>query len=203
MSLIIVDTGCANLSSVKYAFDRLGVEAHISDDASVIHSAERIILPGVGSAPYAMEKIRAKSLENTLQNLTQPVLGICLGMQLVFETLDEGISETSGASQGLGLVPGRIGLLDTHGAPSPHMGWNTLTPLKDDPLLEGVNDGDYAYFVHSFAAPIADYTLASSEYGEKFSAIIRYKNIWGCQFHPERSSQVGAQILKNFSKVTL
>jgi len=203
MSLIIVDTGCANLSSVKYAFDRLGVDASISDDASVINSADRIILPGVGSAPYAMKKIRAKGLAETLQSLTQPVLGICLGMQLVFETLEEGANETSGPSQGLGLVPGRVGLLDTHGAPSPHMGWNSLTPLKDDPLLEGVNAGDYAYFVHSFAAPIADYTIASCEYGDKFSAIIRYKNIWGCQFHPERSSQTGAQILKNFSKVKL
>lgn len=203
MSLIIVDTGCANLSSVQYAFERLGVKTHITNDAAVINSAERIVLPGVGSAPYAMKKIRAKGLEDTLQNLKQPVLGICLGMQLVFETLDEGISETSGPSQGLALVPGPIRLLDTRGAPSPHMGWNTLTPVKDDPLLEGVKDGNYAYFVHSFAAPVADHTLASSEYGDRFSAIIRHKNIWGCQFHPERSSQVGAQILKNFSKVTL
>ncbi len=199
MRLIIVDTGCANLASVQYAFTRLGVDTHISDDAAQINSAERIVLPGVGSAPYAMEKIRGKGLEDTLQNLSQPVLGICLGMQLIFETLDEG----SMPSQGLGLVPGRIGLLDTKGAPSPHMGWNTLGDLKDDPILESVKSGSYAYFVHSFAAPISNNTLASSEYGMKFSAIVRHKNIWGCQFHPERSSHIGAQILKNFSKVTL
>ena len=199
MSLIIVDTGCANLASVQYAFDRIGVEASISDVPADIKSAERIVLPGVGSAPYAMKKIRSKGLEDTLQTLTQPVLGICLGMQLVFETLEEGGTE----SKGLGLVPGRVSLLDTQGAPSPHMGWNTLSDLKDDPLLDGIKAGDYAYFVHSFAAAVNDNTLASSEYGDKFSAIIRHKNIWGCQFHPERSSRVGAQILQNFAKVTL
>jgi len=199
MSLIIVDTGCANLASVQYAFDRIGVEASISDVPADIKSAERIVLPGVGSAPYAIKKIRSKGLEDTLQNLTQPVLGICLGMQLVFETLEEGEAE----SKGLGLVPGRVSLLDTQGAPSPHMGWNTLGDLKDDPLLVGIKAGDYAYFVHSFAAAVNDNTLASSKYGNKFSAIIRHKNIWGCQFHPERSSRVGAQILQNFAKVTL
>jgi len=199
MSLIIVDTGCANLASVQYAFDRIGVEASISDVPADIKSAERIVLPGVGSAPYAIKKIRSKGLEDTLQNLTQPVLGICLGMQLVFETLEEGEAE----SKGLGLVPGRVSLLDTQGAPSPHMGWNTLGDLKDDPLLDGIKAGDYAYFVHSFAAAVNDNTLASSKYGNKFSAIIRHKNIWGCQFHPERSSRVGAQILQNFAKVTL
>jgi len=199
MSLIIVDTGCANLASVQYAFDRIGVEASISDVPADIKSAERIVLPGVGSAPYAIKKIRSKGLEDTLQNLTQPVLGICLGMQLVFETLEEGGAE----SKGLGLVPGRVSLLDTQGAPSPHMGWNTLGDLKDDPLLDGIKAGDYAYFVHSFAAAVNDNTLASSKYGNKFSAIIRHKNIWGCQFHPERSSRVGAQILQNFAKVTL
>ena len=199
MSLIIVDTGCANLASVQYAFDRISVEASISDVPADIKSAERIVLPGVGSAPYAMKKIRSKGLEDTLQTLTQPVLGICLGMQLVFETLEEGGAE----SKGLGLVPGRVSLLNTQGAPSPHMGWNTLGDLKDDPLLNGIKAGDYAYFVHSFAAAVNDNTLASSEYGDKFSAIIRHKNIWGCQFHPERSSRVGAQILQNFAKVTL
>ena len=199
MSLVIVDTGCANLASVKYAFDRLGVAASISDHPAQINAAERIILPGVGSAPYAMEKIRGKDLEQTLQGLTQPVLGICLGMQLVFETLEEGGTP----SKGLGLVPGNVSLLDTQGAPSPHMGWNTLGDLKDDPLLNDIRSGDYAYFVHSFAAPVSSDTLATSEYGDKFSAIIRHKNIWGCQFHPERSSRVGAQILQNFAKVTL
>ncbi|MDB2437556.1 imidazole glycerol phosphate synthase subunit HisH [Hellea sp.] len=197
MSLVIVDTGVANLSSVKFAFDRLGVDATISDNAETITQAERVILPGVGAAPYAMKRINAKGLTPVLQSLTQPVMGICLGMQLIFETLEEGGSPV----KGLGLVPGTITELDTKNQPSPHMGWNTLTKRSDDILLEGINDNDYAYFVHSFAAPVSNITLASSEYGEKFSAIVRHKNVYGCQFHPERSSRVGAKILENFLKV--
>ena len=197
MSLVIVDTGVANLYSVKFAFDRLSKSAIISDTPDIISAAERVILPGVGAAPYAMKTINAKGLTPVLQSLTQPVMGICLGMQLIFETLEEGGTPT----QGLGLVPGKVTALDTKGQPSPHMGWNTLTKKSGDPLLEGINDNDYAYFVHSFAAPISDLTLASSEYGTSFSAIVRHKNVYGCQFHPERSSRVGSKILENFLKV--
>ena len=197
MSLVIVDTGVANLSSVAFAFERLGVQAEISDDTARISGAERVILPGVGAAPYAMERIAAKGLLTALQGLTQPVMGICLGMQLIFETLEEGGKPVSG----LGLVPGTVKALDTKGQPSPHMGWNTLAKRSDDPILDGIGDEDYAYFVHSFAAPISDITLASSEYGASFSAIVRHKNVYGCQFHPERSSKVGAKILQNFLKV--
>ena len=198
MSLVIVDTGVANLSSVKFAFDRLGVAATISDKANIIASAERVIIPGVGAAPFAMKTINAKGLTPVLQSLTQPIMGICLGMQLIFETLEEGGTPV----KGLGLVPGNVKALDTKGQPSPHMGWNILTKQKDDPLLEGINDNDYAYFVHSFAAPVSDITLAASEYGSPFSAIVRHKNVYGCQFHPERSSRVGAKILENFLKVS-
>lgn len=198
MSLVIVDTGVANLSSVKFAFDRLGITATITDEADVITSAKRVILPGVGAAPYAMKTINAKGLTPVLQNLTQPIMGICLGMQLIFETLEEGGSPT----QGLGLVPGKVTTLDTKSKPSPHMGWNTLTKKKDDPLLDGLNDNDYVYFVHSFAAPVSTITLASSKYGTPFSAIVKHKNVYGCQFHPERSSRVGARIFENFLKVT-
>jgi len=199
MSLVIVDTGCANLASVKYAFERLHVTPIISDDAHVISAAERVVLPGVGSAPFAMRNIEAKQLKPVLQSLTQPVIGICLGMQLLFESLEEGGEKV----EGLGLVAGSITELDTGDLPAPHMGWNTLTPLKDDPLLGGVNLGDYAYFVHSFAARISDATLVKSEYGSPFSAIVRQGNVWGCQFHPERSSKTGAHILKNFLDIDL
>jgi glutamine amidotransferase len=199
MSLVIVDTGCANLASVSYAFERLGASAVITDEAEVLTSAERIVLPGVGSAPFAMRNIDAKKLKSVLQSLTQPVIGICLGMQLLFETLEEG-GETV---DGLGLVKGAVTELDTGDLPAPHMGWNTLTPLKDDPILKGVTEGDFAYFVHSFAAAISDATLVSSEYGSPFSAIVRQNNVWGCQFHPERSSKTGAQILKNFLDLDL
>jgi len=120
-------------------------------------------------------------------------------MQLLFESLEEGGEKV----EGLGLVAGSITELDTGDLPAPHMGWNTLTPLKDDPLLGGVNLGDYAYFVHSFAARISDATLVKSEYGSPFSAIVRQGNVWGCQFHPERSSKTGAHILKNFLDIDL
>ena len=198
MSLVIVDTGVANLASVRFAFERLGVSPIVSDDAEIINKAERILIPGVGAAPYAMRKIHQKGLTPVLQKLSQPVMGICLGMQLIFETLEEGGEKING----LGLVPGSISALDTGGQPAPHMGWNTLTPLKEDPILDGINDNDYAYFVHSYAAEVSSATLASSKYGADFSAIVRHKNVYGCQFHPERSSRVGAIILENFLKVS-
>ena len=196
MSLIIVDTGCANLSSVKFAFERLDIKAFISADPSEIASADKVLIPGVGAAPYAMAQIKERGLLETLQNLSQPTLGICLGMQLLFDTLTEGDVET----QGLGLIPGRVGPLDTKGAPSPHMGWNALNVSQESALLSGINTGDYAYFVHSYAVPLGDYTVASAAYGDEFSAIVQHENVMGCQFHPERSSAIGAQILSNFAK---
>lgn len=195
MDVAIVDTGCANLASVKFAFDRLGAESVITQDADMIYGAPRVILPGVGSAGYAMECLRERELIPVIQNLTQPVLGICLGMQLIFDHSDEG------NVPGLGMVDGEIKSLETGDLPSPHMGWNTLSNVSDDPLLAGVSDGDYAYFVHSFAAPVTDKTLASCEYGSRFSAIVRRGNVYGCQFHPERSAKTGARIFENFLKV--
>lgn len=197
MSLVIVDTGVANLASVAFAFERLGVTANITEAAAAITAADRVVLPGVGAAPYAMQSLTDKGLVPVLRGLTQPVLGICLGMQLLFETLEEGGTQT----QGLGLISGGVSLLDTQGLPSPHMGWNQLETLKNDPLLAGLEIGSYAYFVHSFAAPVSETTLMQSTYGTPFSAIVRQDNVWGCQFHPERSSTVGAQILSNFLKV--
>jgi len=187
------------LASVQYAFERLGVVPIITDAPEVITSADRVVLPGVGSAPFAMQSLNAKGLKPVLQSLKQPVIGICLGMQLLFETLEEGGEST----KGLGLMPGSIKALETHKLPTPHMGWNTLTPVKKDPLLKEVSDGDFAYFVHSYAAELTDVTLAKTEYGTSFSAIVRKDNVWGCQFHPERSSKTGAQILKNFLDLKL
>ena len=194
MSLVIVDTGCANLASVSYAFERLGAAPIISDDAQRIKAADRVVLPGVGSAPFAMKNIHTKNLKPVLTSLTQPVIGICLGMQILFETLEEGGDHV----EGLGLVKGHISKLNTAGLASPHMGWNRLNLMKDDPLLTGIQSGEYSYFVHSFAAATSDATLAQTEYGSSFSAIVRQSNVWGCQFHPERSSKTGAKILNNF-----
>ena len=195
MGVLIVDTKCANLASVGFAFDRLGIASKISDDPAEIRSADRVLIPGVGSAPYAMTKINAAGLTDTLMTLQQPTLGICLGMQLLFEELEEGGVIT----KGLGLVPGRVTALKTGDLPSPHMGWNTLTDLKDDPVTQGIATGDYAYFVHSFAADVSEATLAASNYGQSFSAIVRHGNVRGCQFHPERSAHTGAAILKAFA----
>lgn len=198
MSLVIIDTGCANLSSVAFAFERLGAAPVISSNAETIRGANHVVLPGVGSAPFAMAQINQRNLVPVVQSLTQPVLGICLGMQLMFETLEEG-GETV---KGFGVIKGHVDTLDTKDSPSPHMGWNTLKRVKNDALIKGLTSTDYAYFVHSFAAPLGDYTLASCEYGSEFSAIVKYNNFQGCQFHPERSSSTGAQILKNFLELS-
>ena len=193
-SLVIVDTGCANLASVKFAFERLGVTPVISDSAETILTADKLVLPGVGSAPYAMKNIATKNLVEVLRKVSQPMLGICLGMQLLYESLEEGGEKV----EGLGLIPGHIGRLETGDLPSPHMGWNQIEPSQSSPLLKDIKLGDYAYFVHSYAAPISEHTLAASSYGSAFTAITRKENVMGCQFHPERSSRVGAQIFKNF-----
>lgn len=193
--LAIIDTGCANLASVGFAFERLGVRKIITRDADIIKSAHHVVLPGVGAMPYAMEQLKTCGLVEVLRTLTQPLMGICLGMQVLFEESEEG------NESGLGLISGSIHQMNTGGLPTPHMGWNTLENLSDDPLLTGVSIGDYVYFVHSYAAPISANTIAVSKYGRSFSAIIRRDNIYGCQFHPERSGTVGAQILENFLKV--
>lgn len=195
MDVVIVDTGCANIASVGFAIDRLGAQQIVSQDADVILKAKRVILPGVGSATTAMQNLKQRGLINILQNLKQPVLGICLGMQILFDQSQEG------KVSGLGKIDGTIIDLDTKNLPSPHMGWNTLSPTKPDLILEGITDQDYAYFVHSYAAPLGDYTLASSTHGSQFSAIVRQGNFYGCQFHPERSGKTGARILENFLKV--
>jgi glutamine amidotransferase len=193
---VIVDTGCANLSSVKFAIERLGFSAIITDDIEQIKAADKVIFPGVGSAKHAMANIISKDLVETLQSLTQPVLGFCLGMQLMTESSTEGNEEV--IIDCLGMIPTKVKSLDAQGNRLPHMGWNTLTSVDSHPVLKGINVDDYFYFVHSYAAPISEYTLASCEYGSKFSAIIGKDNFIGCQFHPERSGALGSKIIKNF-----
>lgn len=193
---VIVDTGCANLSSVKFAIERLGFTATITDDIEQIKAADKVIFPGVGSAKHAMANINSKNLVTTLQELTQPVLGFCLGMQLMTESSTEGSEDT--VIDCLGMIPTKVKPLNAHGNRLPHMGWNTLTTVNDHPVLKGISVDDYFYFVHSYAAPISEFTLASCEYGSKFSAIIGKDNFIGCQFHPERSSTLGSKIIKNF-----
>lgn len=193
MDTVIIDSGGANLASLQFAFERLGQKAHVSADAGEIKSAARVILPGVGSAGDAMERLRNKGLVDLLPSLTQPVLGICLGMQLLFARSEEGNTEC------LGILPDRARRLQpAEGRPVPHMGWNQLSPVRDDPLMEGISAKDYVYFVHSFALPVSDMTLATADYGGPLSAIVRRGNFWGTQFHPERSAATGARVLANF-----
>jgi glutamine amidotransferase len=195
MNIAVVDSGVANLASVMAALQRLDVDAEVTSDAEKIRHAERVILPGVGSASAAMAQLKAKKLVDVIRNLTQPVLGICLGMQLLFARSEEG----EGAPC-LDIIQGDVRRLQAKpGLPVPHMGWNQIRLQKTDyPLLRNVADNSFVYFVHSYAAPLGNYTLASCSYGEDFSAIVGYKNFFGCQFHPERSGVVGSQILKNF-----
>lgn len=193
---VIIDSGGANLASLQYALERLGARSRVSSVAREIEAAPRVILPGVGSAGDAMRRLQASGLAALLPRLTQPVLGICLGMQLLFAASDEG------AAACLGVLPQSVRRLEARpGLPVPHMGWNSLEALKEDPLLEGIEPGDYFYFVHGYAVPVCEATLAAVEYGEKLSAVVRRGNFWGTQFHPERSGRTGARILANFLRL--
>ncbi|WP_338055592.1 imidazole glycerol phosphate synthase subunit HisH [Shewanella gaetbuli] len=194
---VIIDTGCANLNSVKFAFERLNANVVITADFDVIRSAARVVLPGVGTAGAAMAGLVEKDLVNLITSLTQPVMGVCLGMQMLASLSNEYGGRSNQAIECLNLVPTEIGDLDNKGLPLPHMGWNQIT-VTDHPLFTGIENGSYVYFVHSYRAPLSDYTLASCEYGETFSAAIGKGNFFGVQFHPEKSASVGAKILQNF-----
>jgi glutamine amidotransferase len=193
--IAVVDSGVANLASVMAALRRLNADAVVTADAETIGGASHVIVPGVGAAAAAMAQLRDKKLVDVLRGLTQPVLGICLGMQVLFESSEEG-----GGTPCLGVIPGAVRrMTGTKDRPVPHMGWNQLRLLKPGhPLLQGVEENSFVYFVHSFAAPVSDATLASADYGGDFTAMAAYKNFHGCQFHPERSSATGSRILQNF-----
>lgn len=189
----VIDAGGANLGSVRHALERLGVAPRIAWDADGLAGAERIVLPGVGAAGPAMALLRERGLDAALRAASVPLLGICLGMQLLYESSEEGDVAC------LGLIPGRVCRLQpAPGARIPHMGWNTLRRVADSDLLEGVRDGDSVYFVHGFAAPAGEDALMSTRHGAEFPAIVRRGNRVGMQFHPERSSTVGARLLRNF-----
>jgi glutamine amidotransferase len=191
--LAIVDSGGANIASVRFALERLGVSSELTADPAVIRSAERVILPGVGAANEGMKRLRERGLVDCVRALTQPVLGVCLGMQLLFESSEEGPTET------LGLIPGIVSLLpDSPGIQVPHMGWNTVLSGKNSPLLDGIARDARFYFVHSYAGPVNAFTIASCDHGTPFAAIVQRANFSGVQFHPERSGEAGARLLKNF-----
>ena len=190
MTLALVDLGCGNLGSVALAFERLGIAATITAEPGAIAAADKVILPGVGAAGFAMERIAALGLSEPLRALTQPVLGICLGMQLLFAHSEEEGTDC------LGIIAGKVRKLEpAPGMPVPHMGWSRLD-VADESI--GLRSGDYVYFAHGFACDDGPWTVASAEYGRTIPAVVRHRNFLGAQFHPERSGPAGARFLKAF-----
>ncbi|HVF84050.1 MAG TPA: imidazole glycerol phosphate synthase subunit HisH [Sphingomicrobium sp.] len=190
MRLALVDLGFGNLGSVAIAFDRLGVAPERTDDAAAISSADKVVLPGVGHAGFAMRQIHARGLAPLLRGLTQPLLGICLGMQLLFERTDEDETEC------LGLLPGAVRRLEPEvGRPVPHMGWSQLGVANE---AIGLATGDHVYFAHSFACDDGAATVARADYGRPVPAVVRSGNLTGAQFHPERSSVPGRRFLESW-----
>jgi glutamine amidotransferase len=194
--LAIIDSGGANIASLQFAIERLGVEATLTTDPSKLAAASHVILPGVGAAADCMARLEALNLTDTIRSLRQPLLGICVGMQLLFEGSEEGDVAC------LGILPGRVRRFpNLAGMPVPHMGWNQLNITRPTPLLTGLTADDYVYYVHSYAAPVSTDTVATTDYSNRFSAAVQRDNVFGVQFHPERSARPGALILANFLKV--
>ena len=192
MNTLIIDTGCANLASLHHALKRLGIHADISAEPAAIRAADKLLLPGVGTAAAAMHNIAARGLADPIRRARQPLLGICLGMQLLGE------HSTEGDVPALGVLPARTAILDADGLPLPHMGWNTVRHQPEHPLFEGIAQDSHFYFVHSYSIAVGACTVAESHYGSAFSAAVQQGNFYGVQFHPERSGKSGARLLHNF-----
>ena len=197
MKLTIIDTGCANLSSVKMAIQRLGVEPIVSCDAADIKSADKLILPGVGTAKAAMRNLQERKLVDLIREAKQPLLGFCLGMQMLAQASEESMDGEADI-QCLGIIPGKVKLMQVGNLRLPHMGWNQIEHDGTHPLFNGIPAGSYFYFVHSYALEVTEATLARCDYGQPFSAVVGKDNFFGAQFHPERSGKLGAQLIRNF-----
>ena len=189
----IIDSGGANIASLLFALERLGYDATLTTSAEVITAADRVILPGVGAAADAMQRLRDSGLVDVIRGLQQPVLGICLGMQLLADASEEEDVDC------LGIIPGVVRRLQVaDGFPVPNMGWCPVARTAETPVLDGIEDGSYFYFVHSYALPPSDFTLATACHADAFSAVVGRGNFIAAQFHPERSSADGARLLRNF-----
>ena len=193
---VIIASGGANLASLQFALRRLGCDAPVSEDPQLIAAASHVILPGVGAARNAMDRLRAAGLTDVIRGLQQPVLGICLGLQLLYAGSDEDGAEC------LGIISGQARRFSqSPRLPVPQMGWNEVRKVADTPLLDGVEDGAYAYFIHSYALPEGPHTCGVADYGGLFSAMVQQENFFATQFHPERSARFGAAILSNFLRI--
>ncbi|KJG21876.1 imidazole glycerol phosphate synthase [Photobacterium iliopiscarium] len=203
--VVIIDTGCANVSSVRFAIERLGYQVQISKDPQVVLAADKLFLPGVGTASEAMHNLEQRDLVSLVKQVTKPLLGICLGMQLLGKESQEHGQNGNDIIPCLALCDASVEKIQAKGLPLPHMGWNTITPEDNHPLFKDIPAGSYFYFVHSYAMPVFDHrdnqsgaTIATAEYGQPFTAAVQNGNYYGVQFHPERSSKAGAQLIKNF-----
>ncbi len=190
IKVAIIDYGAGNIQSIQFALNRLGITGVLSSNADEIRAADKVIFPGVGQASAAMKKLQQTGLDELIPNLTQPVLGICLGMQLMCNHSEEG------NTNGLGIFDVNVIKFSNH-VKVPHMGWNTIYNLSS-PLFEGIRENEFMYLVHSFYAPLSENTLATSNYELEFSTALHRNNFYGVQFHPEKSGIFGEQILKNF-----
>ena len=196
-NIVIIDTGCANLSSVRMAIERLGVTAQVSKEASVIRAADKLILPGVGTAKAAMHNLQERGLVELIREAKQPLLGFCLGMQMLAQASEEHMGGESDIDC-LGIVPGKVKLMQVGDLRLPHMGWNQVEHDGTHPLFNGIPSGSYFYFVHSYALEVTAATLATCDYGGPFTAVVGKDNFFGAQFHPERSGKAGARLIQNF-----
>jgi imidazole glycerol-phosphate synthase subunit HisH len=194
MKIAIVKYNAGNIESVKNALNRLNVEPILTDDAEMLKSADKIIFPGVGEASSAMKYLRERNLDEVIKSLKQPVLGICLGMQLLCEFSDENATEC------LGILPYKVRKFESDTLKIPHIGWNNISGLKGK-LFEGIAENSYLYFVHSFYVETGAETTAKCNYENDFSAAIEYRNFYATQFHPEKSGEIGAKILENFLNI--
>lgn len=190
MKIVIINYGAGNIQSIKFAIQRLGYKAILSDNVAEIISADKVIFPGVGEASSAMKKLRESGLDTLIPQLKQPVLGICLGMQLMCNTSEEG------DTKGLGIFDVDV-IKFSNKVKVPQIGWNQIINLKSG-LFKNISSNEHIYLVHSFYAPLSKETIAEAEYDVSYSAALLKNNFYGTQFHPEKSSTVGAQILKNF-----
>ena len=191
---VIVDSGGANISSLRFALGRLGCAAPLTADAETIRGASHVFLPGVGAANEAMTRLERGGLADLVRGLRQPVLGICLGMQLLYEASDE-----DGGRACLGVVPGRVQRIPGGpDRPVPHMGWNLTSLAAGCALFSGLPGAAHFYYVHSYAAPPGAHSVAMADYGGEFTAVVAHGNFYGAQFHPERSGPAGARVLANF-----
>ena len=186
----IIDYDAGNVRSLQLALERLGVESLLTADSEVIKTAEKVIFPGQGAAGSAMEKLQQTGLDQLIPTLQQPVLGICLGMQLLCDATEEG------DVKGLGIVSGKV-IRFSDQVKVPQMGWNTISKLQTT-LFKGINEEDFMYLVHSYYVPLLPETIAQSDYDGAYSVALQKDNFYGVQFHPEKSSTAGSQLLQNF-----